>query len=395
MRYPLITFFACICVSSVVWGQGPTLGDTVPAFTLDKLMNTPMNNFRPNDVKGKLLILEFWGTWCSPCIPALSHLDSLQKQFSNDLRVIAISDDSPERLSKFLERHPVSIPLASDRQRVMQDLFAYQIVPHTVVIDQQQRIVAITTPDQISASTIRALLSGQTIALPRKQDADFDPATDYFPADLTIESRAEAAPYKQGFPSFSRPGREQFKDRRITFVNVLPDMILQQAHGYSSVRTKNKRPKELTDFEPQNLTCFDFIVQKNQKAELMTSLQQDVKTRFAIQGDFVEEVVPVYIMVREKQPTSLTPSKKTPSFSMSGSGIQAIGSNMDKLRDYIEETLRRPVIDETGLTAQYDYSVDVRQEDRKQSLTESLKHYGLSLREAQRPVTFLVIKNNP
>ncbi|HEX8504788.1 MAG TPA: redoxin family protein [Hymenobacter sp.] len=64
------------------------VGDPLPDFVLPRVVNGPAATFSPAAAKDKVLVLEFWGTTCSPCIPALERLDGLQKRYPNDLQVV-------------------------------------------------------------------------------------------------------------------------------------------------------------------------------------------------------------------------------------------------------------------------------------------------------------------
>lgn len=52
----------------------------------------------------KIVILNFWSTYCSPCIEELSDLKNLDSTFKNELLIIAISIESPEKIRKFIEK---------------------------------------------------------------------------------------------------------------------------------------------------------------------------------------------------------------------------------------------------------------------------------------------------
>jgi uncharacterized protein (TIGR03435 family) len=370
--------------------QGPKTGDKLPDFTLNHIVNSKEAEFKPEKAKGKLLIIEFWGTWCGPCIPALSHLDSLYKHFPNELVVIAVSDDSPERLEKFLVKHPVSIPLASDLEHMTNKLFKYRTVPHTILVDQNQHIVAITTPDQISDITINSLLKGQSVTLEAKQDAEFDPQKDYFSAPVSAQFLVSTKPYMQGFPSFSKPGRNAFQDRRVTFINVLPEVIFQYAYNKSSALIKNELSKESNEYKPENVICFDLIVPEDQKADLRKIMRRELDKLFAIQTQLASKDVPVYVLT--KSGSYLKASQQKQLYSSSGSGINAVGVPIETLRNYIENSLNRPTINETGMTDRYDFNLEIRQEDLKLTMLQSLEKIGLSLQESQRSVEFLILK---
>ncbi|WP_309711349.1 DUF3738 domain-containing protein [Siphonobacter sp. SORGH_AS_0500] len=63
------------------------------------------------------------------------------------------------------------------------------------------------------------------------------------------------------------------------------------------------------------------------------------------------------------------------------------------LRNYTEITLRRPVLDETDYFNQYDLNLELRLEDKKQSLLEGLQKLGLTLVESKRPIEYLILSS--
>ncbi len=294
----LTCLFCLLQLQFVCLGQTPKIGDQLPDFTLSELVNSTQLTFKPEEARGKILIIEFWGTWCAPCIPALMHLDSLQRKFPADLRVIAVSDDSRERLEKFLTKKPVSIPLASDPAGKLARIFNSHIVPHSIVVNRNQQIIGSTTPDQLTEEAIRGLIEGKNMTFTQKQDSEFDPQKDYFDAKPTVQSSVEKRPYMQGLPSYSRPGKGVFKDRRITFINVLPQVIFMTAFGFSSERTKNELLKESTSYKPENIVCLDVIVPERKKESLNAVLKAVCETKFAVQAQVVKEKARVYILTR-------------------------------------------------------------------------------------------------
>jgi cytochrome c biogenesis protein CcmG, thiol:disulfide interchange protein DsbE len=70
----------------------------------------------PDSFGGKLLVLNFWATWCGPCVQEIPSLNLFQKRFADKgVVVVAISiDKNPEKYRNFLERIPVSFSTARD-----------------------------------------------------------------------------------------------------------------------------------------------------------------------------------------------------------------------------------------------------------------------------------------
>jgi thiol-disulfide isomerase/thioredoxin len=97
-------------------------GDFTTAFDLTKY-------------KGKVVVLDFWATWCNPCLKSMPHLDRLQRQHP-EIAVVAINiDDAAEARALFDERH-YSMQLVFGDQPA-QDRYGVSAIPHTVVIDRE------------------------------------------------------------------------------------------------------------------------------------------------------------------------------------------------------------------------------------------------------------------
>ncbi|GLU53414.1 DUF3738 domain-containing protein [Dyadobacter frigoris] len=275
----------------------------------------------------------------------------------------------------------------------MQALFKYQMVPHTILIDKDQNIVAITTPDQINETTIQSLLNGQNVNIEVKIDSEFDPEKDYFFANPNIQFSVMIKPYMQGFPSMAKIGQGTFKGRRISFINVLPSMIIRRGYNLTSEVTINEQPKELTEFVPENLICFDIIVPESKKADLDKMMIIEVEKQFPIQSRFVKHKSSVYVLTRNTTYPEICVSNLKEAISFSGRGIEATGAKVDVLKSYIENILGRPVIDESGLEKHYDFIFEILQEDRDNSMKESLSKLGLKLVESERDIDFLTISS--
>ena len=120
--------------------QGRPTSGPAPDFTLMTLDGQP---FKLSDQKGKVVIINFWASWCGPCRTEAPALESLYEQYKDkDVEFIGITyADDPKDSQAFMAEYGMSYPVAEDgKSNVSKQLYHIQGVPETFVIDKQGNI---------------------------------------------------------------------------------------------------------------------------------------------------------------------------------------------------------------------------------------------------------------
>lgn len=184
MLWPVMT---CFCQSPPDPIRPLNIGDTIPVdLELTNVYNYPVSKIRLSDLKGKLVILDFWSSSCGSCINLFPHLDSLQERFKNELQIILANtkseetkDDLPKikrTINGVIQRsgRKIQMPVAYNSKK-LDEFFPCIIIPHEVWIDKNGIVVGITSPEEVNYYNIKALLDGQKVAMRVKQDLfDYD-----------------------------------------------------------------------------------------------------------------------------------------------------------------------------------------------------------------------------
>jgi thiol-disulfide isomerase/thioredoxin len=97
-----------------------------------------------SDYKGKVVIIDFWATWCPPCRKGIPDLVELQKEFKDKLVVIGISLDQQNTindLAPFMKQYAINYPVVLGNEKVVRDYGNIQAIPTSFIIDQAGNIV--------------------------------------------------------------------------------------------------------------------------------------------------------------------------------------------------------------------------------------------------------------
>lgn len=133
MRLAILCCFVLACGGGIGKPRGPS---QAADFTLPDLGG---RNVRLSDLDGKVVVLNFWATWCVPCTVELPHLERMYKAHKDrGLVVLAISMDGPEsaaQVESFARRYRLSLPVLLDTEtRVTGNYNPTRAAPYNVLI---------------------------------------------------------------------------------------------------------------------------------------------------------------------------------------------------------------------------------------------------------------------
>jgi peroxiredoxin len=95
------------------------------------------------DLKGKVVLVNFWATWCPPCRKEMPDLDALYNKFKNQgFVVLAISDEEAAKVTPYIAEHKISYPVMLDPGRKVNDAFIVEGIPKSFVYDRNGKMVA-------------------------------------------------------------------------------------------------------------------------------------------------------------------------------------------------------------------------------------------------------------
>jgi len=151
------------------------IGQRMPEVVLTNLHNYKTSSINLADFEAKLIIIDFWATWCSPCVAMIPKMDSLQKEFKHDVQFISVSYQSEKEVTSFMEKLEkqknvhYSVPYSTD-DNLLRFMFLHKTLPHYVWISANGTVRAITELKEVTSANIDKMLNSDSFTLPEKND---------------------------------------------------------------------------------------------------------------------------------------------------------------------------------------------------------------------------------
>lgn len=109
-------------------------------FTLSDLQG---NSWHLRDLKGKVVLVNFWATWCPPCRKEMPDLQALYDKYKDQgFVVVSISDEKAAKVQLFISERKITYPVLLDPGRKVNDLFQVEGIPKSFVYDREGKLVA-------------------------------------------------------------------------------------------------------------------------------------------------------------------------------------------------------------------------------------------------------------
>ena len=330
---------------------GPlAVGKAAPPLHLAQVIGRPEpGQLSWASLRGDVVVIEFWATWCPPCVGSIPHLNALERQFAGQpVQFLSISYEKPDVVRKFLAVHPIRGWVGVDQNRETIDSYGVRFLPLTVIVDRQGNIAALTQPMALEEAALRKFLAGGHPALP----GPLGTAVAMAPGGEPEESVARAAP--------------------LFYLDVRPDTnpmgwlaVNREGGKVTAVGWPAKRLLGLLLQMPEDRIADGGLLPGGRSTgvagmppgradELEMEIERALGLAWGVRVRHEERKMDVYLLTAPHGvPAGLRP------VAAPGRSAGTKGPSMAALARMLEDSLARPVLDETHLEGAYDYRLNL------------------------------------
>lgn len=135
------------------------VGDIAPPIEIGKWLNVDKARLGKGPVlEGKVVLLDFWGTWCGPCVRAMPQIQRLHDRYRDrGLVVVSLSYEDTDTMKPFLEKNAYTMPVASDTKKRFVTAYGVKSWPVTFLIDKEGKIAYVGSPYSLEPAIEKAL----------------------------------------------------------------------------------------------------------------------------------------------------------------------------------------------------------------------------------------------
>lgn len=332
----------------------------------------------PDDknLDNKNIVLEFWATWCGPCIAAVPHMNEIQKEFQQkDLYYISITDESIGKIERTLKRVEFKSIVVTDLTKETQINFGdgikgLDVYPLTILINKEGIIKWIGEPKNLDSTIMTDFLSGGNNRL---KDSKPEKNQSYKEADQIFDFK-ELMTNKE---------IKQYFDLRETD----SDKTIKQAMGTSIIYLKSYKLESIYNdiFSVKNdqLTLsnkihnkrFDLIYKNTEDPENLSSLENQIlnKLNLTKQTNYKPTKVNV-VTIQDQSLLEETLEKRFSSKSDADDKIIFTAYTIKNVLDELSNVTSEPFNFIESNDTKYDFIINIKS---KKDIINSLKSYGL------------------
>ena len=419
-----LVFILVVVTISFAQNKSLKIGDSLPESfwtTPLKTVNHPQKTINLSEDKNKLVLIDFWSTWCSACLINLPKIESLQHKFGNKIKILPVSSQDKAALEKFFtssngKKYKSMMSTYEDKK--LHNLFPHAGVPFIIWI-KDGKLFNTTDAGQLTEQTINEVLNDDKSSLqtiiqmnrerPLMLSEDYDRQRNVQLLNYSFFAKGQIPDIGAG-GTYRKTTSGKIHGRQFTNLSLW-DMYY--AIGYEIFRQQDKisftekrmvievkKPEQLMPIEKAdgsndgtNLYNYEFIIPEQKSDSLYNYMLEDLNRYSGYTVTLEKRPVKCFVLVRTSTKDKLATKggEKRSTFPRIPSILRNVPlKNMVNMLNG-EINIKELFIDETGYTGNVDLEVSGVKDIA--TLKKELQKYDLDLIPEERQVLMMVIKD--
>ncbi len=407
------------------------VGDHVPQNIRLRLLHYNKKSAPLSEFRSKLLILDFWNTYCGACYKAFPKIEAIQKHFSEQMKILLVTDQTDSMVLKYFglrKKAGAFVPVSPIvyHERRLEELFDHSIEPHEVWIDETGEVIQITSDEAVTMENIQCVLGKRECIIPQKNDIaeKYDGSEPLFKNGnggdgkeliyhSVISHHIEGLGGIGGYHSvLNKPyGADLFG---ILAINLPIIGLYQMAYdtdnfdpmGFGQFGlSRNRVIFDLKDsskytgyingvMKNENLYCYDLVIPNTTREELKKMMRSDLDRFFGLKASLEKRTRKCLVLKIADTSLISTDGRDSTFYDFEDFSIYCHKTPINKLLAWL--TCRYiypyPIINETGIKG----SIDMKFEgdiSNYEAVASAIKKYKMEFVVEDRDIDVLVLKD--
>lgn len=414
--------FTLLCLK-IPAQQALKIGETLPESfwtTPLQVVNHPEKTITLDKDRGKLILLDFWNTWCSACLKAFPKMEALQKDLGDQVRILAVTSHDRPTLEKFFatkngQRFKNIVSVTAEP--ALAKYFPHKGVPFIVWV-KDGKLLNTTDGEQVTAQNIREILSGETATLqtvaqmdrarPLMLDESFDRQRNVSMLNYSVLLRGAVPDIGSGgtmrYTAGKKANGRQFTNLPLKDIYYAVAYELFKAKKGAGIFSEKRMLTEVADaskingtlrpdgtYDGKDLYSYDLTLSPEKADSLYSYMLQDLNRHTTFAANIERRSVDCLVLKRTGTQDKMASKggELISTFPRTPSVLQ--NAPLWHMVNMINGTpaIVLPLIDETEYTGNVDLRVSGV--TSPEQLSKELARYGLTIIQEKRILDMLVI----